>query len=165
MIKLIDNLLKYYKNIINNCSNYDNCNKKNKFTKLINLKTTEIYESDFKQHILKICHQDNKYWVNPIDVLIMSINSIKYISNYVNLTNVNKFTTLWIVYIINLKYICGYDNEENISLEYLSNLGGFQLKDYVNFERMILPLLKWKLEISTNDYNEIFNNAILINCI
>jgi len=151
----IDNLVKYFVGLFEN-----NDIKGTNFSQMVNKKTIDIKEDDFKKlivHFLEDKNNNNLHWVNPVDILIMSINSIEKIQKQVNLTTCNKFTILWILCLLNAKYVSSHDYENELSLEFLSNVGGFQLEDYIYFEKFLLRHLDWRLEISTSDYKRLEN--------
>ena len=57
--------------------------------------------------------------------------------------------------VLSAKYLSSHDHESELSIEFLSNLGGFQLGDYIYFEKIILKKLDWKLEIADSDYQRL----------
>jgi hypothetical protein len=121
------------------------------FSKMVNKKTLDIKEDEFKKFITRIS------WVSPVDILIMSINCVEKMKRTLNLRGCYKFGILWITCLLSTKYVYAYDNEKEIMVEFWSNLGGFQLEDYVFFERKILQEIDWKLEISEKDYNRLID--------
>jgi hypothetical protein len=127
------------------------------FSRIVNKKTIDLKEDEFKKQLFKFSEDPKKEWVNPIDILIMSINSIEKVIKQVNLQDCNKFSILWIMCLLNAKYMSSHDHEHRISLEFLSNLGGFELKDYIYFEQVLLKKLDWRLEISKTDYERLSN--------
>lgn len=141
----IDNLVKYFVGTFD-----DNVAKETNFSKQINQKALDIKEDEFKRLIVQFVG-----WVNPVDLLIMSINSIEKIKKQTSLRNCNKFTILWIMCVLSAKYLSSHDHESELSIEFLSNLGGFQLGDYIYFEKIILKKLDWKLEIADSDYQRL----------
>lgn len=141
----IDNLVKYFVRTFD-----DNVSKETNFSKQINKKALDIKEDDFKRLIGQFVE-----WVSPVDLLIMSINAIERIKKQTSLKNCNKFTVLWIMCVLSAKYLSSHDLEGELELEQLSNLGGFQLSDYIYFERIILKKLDWKLEIADSDYQKL----------
>jgi hypothetical protein len=158
----IDNLVKYF---VNYFSSMSDVVKGTNFSRVLNKKTINLTEIEFKQQILKFSSDSNGlYWVNPVDILIMSIVSIEKISKQVNLKNCNKFTILWIMCLLNAKYVSSHDHENKLSLSFLSNLAGFQIEDYILFEKILLPKLDWRLEISKADYDRLndISNGIII---
>lgn len=142
----IDNLIKYFLKIFQETETES---KGTNFSRSINKKSLDIKEDDFKKFIIR------SEWVSPVDILIMSISFFEKIKKETNLKNCNKFGILWIMCILSMKYVFSFDNEHDISMEFLSNLGGFQLEDYVYFERNLLKKLDWKLEISDSDYKRL----------
>jgi hypothetical protein len=124
-----------------------NVTKETDFSKQVNIKTLDIKENEFKQLIIQFAE-----WVNPVDLLIMSINSIEKIKNF---GNCNKFTVLWIMCVLSAKYLSSHDHQDKLSIEYLSNLAGFRLRDYIYFEENILKILDWKLEMADSDYQRL----------
>ncbi len=124
---------------------------------MVNKKTIDIKEDEFKKIITQFATDQTTGWVNPVDILIMSINSIEKVKTQVNLKNCNKFAILWIMCLLNAKCISSFDHEHKLSMEFLSNLGGFQLEDYVYFEKTILKHLDWRLEVSNSDYERLIN--------
>ena len=149
MNEKINNLVNYFNNL-----NWINSNgiKGTNFSRIINRKTIDFKEDEFKKQIYKFSEDD---WINPVDILIMSINSIEKITKEINLQNCNKYSILWIMCLLNSKLMSSHDHEHSISLEFLSNLGGFQLEDYIYFEQILLEKLDWKLEISNADYERL----------
>lgn len=148
----IDNLVKYFVKLFGK-----NENKKIKLSKIVNKKTINIEEHEFKKFMVQfsVDQIDGKSWVNPIDILIMSINSIEKVNKQVNLENCNKFTILWVMCLLSAKCISSHDHKNKISIAYLSNLGGFQLTDYIYFEKMLLGYLDWRIDISNFDYQRL----------
>jgi len=153
MNKKIDNLVNYFVNYFASI-NHDVVKGTN-FSRVLNKKTIDLTENEFKAQITKFSSDSN--WVNPLDILIMSIVSIEKVSKQLNLKHCNKFTILWIMCLLNAKYVSSHDHE--ISLQFLSNLGGFQIEDYILFEKIILPKLDWRLEISPTDYGRLCDVA------
>ena len=141
----IDNLVKYFKKTFD--KNESEVTQTT-FSRQINKKTLDIHEDEFKRLIGRFVA-----WANPVDLLIMSIDSIEKIKKQTNLKKCNKFTILWIMCVLSAKYLSSHDHE--ISVEFLSNLGGFQLDDYIYFERIILQKLDWKLEVANSDYDRL----------
>jgi hypothetical protein len=152
----INNLVKYFVGLFGK-----NGVKGTNFSRIVNKKTIDLKEDEFKQQIIKTFvetnHPGNANWVNPVDILIMSINGIEKIRKQINLQDCNKFSILWIMCLINAKYVSSHDHETELSLQHLSNLGGFQLKDYIYFEQVLLKKLDWRLEISNEDYVRLTN--------
>ncbi len=152
----IDNLIKYFIKLFG-----ENKSKKTGLSRMVNKKTIDINEDDFKKFMTQSFktdpsdQKDGKPWVNPVDILIMSINSIEKVKKQVNLQNCNKFAILWIMCLLSAKCISSHDHKNKMSLEFLSNLGGFQLEDYIYFEKTLLKHLDWKLEISNLDYKRL----------
>lgn len=148
----IDNLVKYFVGLFG-----ENDNKNTGLSRMVNKKTININEDEFKKFITNFStdQKDGHPWVNPVDILIMSINSIENVKKQVNLKNCNKFAILWIMCLLNAKCISSHDHENKMSLEFLSNLGGFQLNDYIYFEKTLLKYLDWRLEISNPDYQRL----------
>ncbi len=151
----IDNLVKYFINLFN-----ENESKKTGLTKMVNKKTVNINENEFKKIILQFSTDQTGQWVNPVDILIMSINSIEKIKKQESLKNCNKFAILLIMCLLNAKCISSHDHENKLSLEFLSNLGGFRLGDYIYFEKTILKHLDWRLEISNLDYQRLTDISV-----
>lgn len=155
MNKKIDNLVKYFTGLL--CKNDV---KGTNFSRTLNKKTINLKEDEFKKQLISFseicnCEDQKDYWVNPIDILIMSINSIERVQKCLNLKDCNKFTILWIMCLLNAKYMSSHDHESKLSLPFLSNLGGFELEDYIYFEKVLLPKLDWKLEMSISDYDRL----------
>lgn len=148
----INNLLNYFIN--KNIKSIKSI--KSIISKKIIEKTIEITEDDFKQ---KISDFEEYKWINHIDILIMSIDKVEKLQNQLDLSNCNKLSILWIMCIISIKYLSGHDHQNRVSLEHLANLGGFQIKDYIYFERVFLKQLDWRLEMSNEDYNKLCNIA------
>ena len=144
-IEQVNNLIKYFERTILKSES-----KKTSLSKQINKKALDIKEDEFKRLIGQFVA-----WVNPVDLLIMSINSIEKIKKQTNLKSCNKFTVLWIMCVLSAKYLSSHDHQSELSIEYLSNLGGFQLNDYIFFEKIILKKLDWKMEVAVNDYQRL----------
>jgi hypothetical protein len=147
----IDNLINYFKGIF-----HENNNKNNGLSRMVNKKAMDIKEDEFKKFITKFS------WASPVDILIMSISYIEKIKENTNIKNCNKFGILWIVCILSTKYIYSHDNEQDFSMEFLANLGGFQLEDYKKLEIILLKKLGYRLEISVLDYNRLIDVSNLI---
>ncbi len=145
----IDNLVNYFVIMFNEKS-VENV-KGNGLSRMVNKKALDIKESEFKKFITQFS------WASPVDILIMSINHIEKMKKITNLKNCNKFGMLWIMCLLSTKYIFSHDNQGEISMEFFANLGGFQLNDYIYFEKTILKHLEWKLEISELDYQRLNN--------
>lgn len=143
----INNLVRYFTGLFGNTEI-----KGTGFSRMLNKKTVDLKEDEFKKQIFKFSEDS---WVNPVDILIMSINSIEKILKCINLKDCNKFSILWILCLLNAKYVASHDHENKLSLEFLSNLGGFQLDDYIYFEKTLLKTLDWRLEISNADYDRL----------
>lgn len=144
----IDNLVKYFfKTFDENTAKETNFSKQ---IKQINQKALDIKEDEFKKLVGQFVG-----WVSPVDLLIMSINAIERIKKQTSLKNCNRFTILWIMCVLSAKYLSSHDHESELSIELLSNLGGFQLNDYIYFEKILLKNLDWKLEISDSDYQRL----------
>jgi hypothetical protein len=138
----IDNLIYYFTKIFDK-----NDLGGTGFSKIINKKALNINVNEFKKFLT---HSE---WVSPVDILIMSIHFIEKISKQTNLKDCNKFGILWIICLLSTKYVYSHDND--LSIVFLANLGGFQLEDYIYFEKIILKKLDWKLEISDSDYKRL----------
>jgi hypothetical protein len=153
----IDNLVKHFIGLFN-----ENENRKTGLSRMINKKTIDINENEFKKFISQFStdQKDGHPWVNPVDILIMSINSIEKVKKQVNLKNCNKFAILWIMCLLSAKCVSSHDHESKLSLEFLSNLGGFQLEDYIYFEKTLLKHLDWRLDISNSDYQRLTDISI-----
>jgi hypothetical protein len=157
MNKQINNLIKYFVNLFG-----DNDIKGSNFSRIVNKKTIDFKEDEFKKQIIKFSEDPKDgAWINPVDILIMSINGIEKVRKQINLKDCNKFSILWIMCLINAKYMSSHDHETKLSLQHLSNLGGFQLEDYIYFEQLLLKKLDWRLEISNEDYARL---SIISNC-
>jgi hypothetical protein len=140
----IDNLIKYFVGLF-----HENDSKGTNFSRMVNKKTVDINENEFKKNIMQFS------WVSPVDIMIMSINSIEKIKKQTNLKDCNKFTILWIMCLLSAKCVSSHDHESKMSIEFLANLGGFQLDDYIYFEKVLLQKLDWQLEISDSDYKRL----------
>jgi len=140
----INNLLDYLTTILKTSS----VNKNVKLTNWFN-KSVQVDEIDLKKFIEEMVD------VSPIDIMILSIYYIeKIISKGIVLTEYNKFSILWITCMLSCKYVLAHDYD--IPMEYLANLGGYSLDDYIKFESVILKdHLDWKLEISNQDYDRL----------
>jgi hypothetical protein len=155
----VDNLIKYFIKLYENNVCIEGA--RSTFSKTVNEKTIDLRENEFKNQVTKfLIDSDGKTWVDPIDILIMSIESLEKIMILVNLKNCNKFTILWIMCMLNAKCMSSHDHEHKLSFEFLSNLGGFQLKDYIYFEKIILQKLDWRLEISDENYKRLYLIAL-----
>jgi hypothetical protein len=145
----IENLLNYFNKIIDEPS--DSSIKGTSFSRSINKKILELKKEDFKKFINQFT------WVNPVDVLIISINYIEKIKKTTNLLNCRRYGLLWVVFILAIKYFFAYDNEKDLSIMFLSNLGGFDNIDYNGFEYIILKKLDYRLEILDPDYKRLLD--------
>jgi len=151
----INNLIKYFVEL------FAGNDKDTKFCDILNKDTVVLEESDFKQQLFKCTKLDSQeYWMDPVDLLILSINTIEKIKDKINLKNCNKFSLLWIVCILNTKFMSSHDYQHDISLLYWSNFVGLEVKEYDNLEKEILRIIDWKLDITKPDYDRLFIIAV-----
>jgi len=152
MNEKIDNLLRYFI-----CVFAQNELIGTNFALVLNRKSLNINEHEFKKLVIQFPKDktDDNPWVNPVDILIMSINSIEKIKKQISLENCNKFTILWIMCLVSAKCISSHDHQNKLSIEFLSNLAGLQLSDYIIFEKTLLKKLDWRVDISNTDYKRL----------
>ena len=99
--------------------------------------------------------------INPVDLLILSIYYIEKIVKYGSFLNEqNKLSVLWISCLLSCKYLLSY--ETSISYEHFANLGGYSLAEYVKHELFFLKTLEWKVGISMDNYERLFNIATVV---
>lgn len=118
----------------------------NKNRRVLFIKNTLIEENDFKILLNQIDPDD----VDPLYILILSIYYLeKIIEKGFVINEQNKYNMLWVSFLLSIKYVLCTDTY--VSVEHLSNLGGYSLDEYIKIEKQLLENLEWKLEIPKSD--------------